>query len=468
MKYITAHTISQKEFIKEPFKIYDSIDNILIDFQNAKKFYVVEVEEDISFLKKSLYNLNVSRNKAFKNYYVDSEQKLIKLVNKVPITNLLKNKYATSEYFYSYIEANANELQQEHSVNALNKIVNFLINNPNPKNRIEPNILISLCIKLQHLPQESMDLIEEYITNNPCSTDMLVQFANNMENCDVNKIVKAIAKNDNSTHCLELFGALKKITNKKLSLDDIEDIIIEKDKKGTLIYELANKYNSTCNIDKLSKALDKVDKYGYISFIFATNIKGANKEFFQKSIIEKDLRGNYCIGLASKEGFNNELLLDKVIELDPGNCSMVIDFVKKATVCNLDKALEYILKHDTSGKYIIEFSDITNGYNAEKIVEHICDTDKEGKLAFLFALTIPNCNTSKIKDKIKEINNPELFCNLFNNNLNTKNKYFYLSQIEKLDDSGEIIKLIIKNNMQKLTEPDLDTLNNALNAKQIS
>ena len=75
MKYITANSISTKEFSKEPFKIYDSIENVLMDFQNAKKFYVFEIEENINLFKKTLYNVK-NMGSLFKNYYYDSEKKV--------------------------------------------------------------------------------------------------------------------------------------------------------------------------------------------------------------------------------------------------------------------------------------------------------------------------------------------------------------------------------------------------------
>lgn len=463
MKYITAHSISEQEFIKEPFKIHDSIESILMDLQNAKKLYVLEIDDEISMPKRLLYNSGISRSQVFKNYYVDSQKKLIRLVRKVPIKDLLNNEKATSDYFFNYAVFNASELQV-HSKNSLNSIVEFLISNP--KDKIEPHLLINFCVKLPGLPEQSINLAEEYIINNYCETEMLIEFANKIKNCNINKIVKVIANNDTSPHCLGLLKALSKIKNENLTLDYIEDVIIEKDKKGNLIYELANRHNDICNIKKLSEALDSIDNNGYISYLFATNIKGVDKKFFQNSIAKKDRKGTFCIGLASEDGYDKEFLLDRVIELDSNNGSMVMEFVKKIPNCNLDKALDYLLKYDKSGKYILEFAYITNGYNAEKIIEHISDVDKEGKLSFLFGLTIPNCDISKLKNKINEINKPELFCNLFTSNINNKNKDLYFKQIDKIDETGAIIKLISENTSKKLTNSDLEILNKILDSKK--
>lgn len=463
MKYITAHSISEQEFIKEPFKIHDSIESILMDLQNAKKLYVLEIDDEISMPKRLLYNSGISRSQVFKNYYVDSQKKLIRLVRKVPIKDLLNNEKATSDYFFNYAVFNASELQV-HSRNSLNSIVEFLISNP--KDKIEPHLLINFCVKLPGLPEQSINLAEEYIINNYCETEMLIEFANKIKNCNINKIVKVIANNDTSPHCLGLLKALSKIKNENLTLDYIEDVIIEKDKKGNLIYELANRHNDICNIKKLSEALDSIDNNGYISYLFATNIKGVDKKFFQNSIAKKDRKGTFCIGLASEDGYDKEFLLDRVIELDSNNGSMVMEFVKKIPNCNLDKALDYLLKYDKSGKYILEFAYITNGYNAEKIIEHISDVDKEGKLSFLFGLTIPNCDISKLKNKINEINKPELFCNLFTSNINNKNKDLYFKQIDKIDETGAIITLISENTSKKLTNSDLEILNKILDSKK--
>lgn len=463
MKYITAHSISEQEFIKEPFKIHDSIESILMDLQNAKKLYVLEIDDEISMPKRLLYNSGISRSQVFKNYYVDSQKKLIRLVRKVPIKDLLNNEKATSDYFFNYAVFNASELQV-HSKNSLNSIVEFLISNP--KDKIEPHLLINFCVKLPGLPEQSINLAEEYIINNYCETEMLIEFANKIKNCNINKIVKVIANNDTSTHCLGLLKALSKIKNENLTLDYIEDVIIEKDKKGNLIYELANRHNDICNIKKLSEALDSIDNNGYISYLFATNIKGVDKKFFQNSIAKKDRKGTFCIGLASEDGYDKEFLLDRVIELDSNNGSMVMEFVKKIPNCNLDKALDYLLKYDKSGKHLLEFAYITNGYNAEKIIEHISDVDKEGKLSFLFGLTIPNCDISKLKNKISEINKPELFCNLFTSNINNKNKDLYFKQIDKIDETGAIIKLISENTSKKLTNSDLEILNKILDSKK--
>lgn len=465
MKYITAHSISEQEFIKEPFKIHDSVDSILMDLQNAKKLYVLEISDEISIPKKILYNLGVSKNQIFKNYYVDSQKKLVKLIRKVPIKDLLSNEKATSDYFFNYAVFNASELQV-HSKNSLNNIVEFLINNP--KDKIEPHLLINFCVKLPGLPEKSISLAEEYIINNYCETEMLIEFANKIKNCNINKIVKVIADNDTSTHSLGLLKALSKIKNENLSLDYIEDVIIKKDKKGNLIYELANRHNDICNVEKLSRALDLIDNNGYISYLFATNIKGVDKEFFQYSIAKKDRKGTFCIGLASENGYDNEFLLDRVIELDLNNGSMVMEFVKKAKNCNLDKALDYILRYDSSGKHIIEFTHLTNGHNINKIVEHIYKTDNEGKLTFLFALTTPNCDITKLKNKIADINKPELFCNLFTSNINNKNKDLYLKQIDKIDETGVIIKLLAENTSKVFTNSDLDILNEMLNSKKMN
>lgn len=458
MKYITAHSISAQEFIKEPFKLHDSIVSVLMDLQNAKRLYVLEVDDNISLGKKLLYKFGIIK----KNYYVDSQNKLIKLVRKVPITELLTNCKATSNYFFNYAVFNASELQS-HSRNSLNKIVEFLISNENDK--IEPHLLINFCVKLQNLPKESILLAEDYIINSQCDTEMLIEFANKINDCNINKIVQNIADNDTSTHCLGLLKSINKIKNPNLSIDFVEDVIIQKDKKGHLIYELAKKYNDRCNIQKLSEALDVVDKNGYISYLFATNIDGVDKSFFQHTIARKDKKGTFCISLATDEDYDKDFLLDAILNLKSNSCSIVLEFVKKIPNCDLDKALTYLINNDNIGKYILEFSYITHGFNASKVVDHIYNTDDEGKLCFLFALNIPNCDNSKLIEKINSMNKPTLFYNLFIANITNENKELYFSQIDKIDTSREIIKLLCENAFHKFNDDDLIKLNHMLNQK---
>ena len=81
-------------------------------------------------------------------------------------------------------------------------------------------------------------------------------------------------------------------------------------------------------------------------------------------------------------------------------------------------------------------------------------------------MTIPNCDISKLKNKINEINKPELFCNLFTSNINNKNKDLYFKQIDKIDETGAIIKLISENTSKKLTNSDLEILNKILDSKK--
>lgn len=455
MKYLITHSISESEFLKEPFDMHDSIDDILRDLRNAEKLYVLEVEDEISGFKKILFSSGFSRNKMFKNYYTDSEKKLVKIVRKVPLKELLQSVKASSDYFFKYAVFNASELQ-EHSLKSLNTILEFLISEG-----INPDLLINFCVRL---PKCNINLAEEYIISKhdeagkESDTQMLIEFANQLENCDINKIVKAIADKDKSPHCLGLLKDLSKITNPHLSLDYVEDVIIDKDKKGNLIYELANKYNDICNIKKLSEALDLIDTNGYISYLFATNIKGVDKKFFQTSIAKKDRRGTYCISLASEPGYDVDYLLDRVLELDLNNGAMAIEFIKKNKNCDLDKVLDYVLTHDETGKYILEFANITNGYNCDKIIDHVDKVDEEGKLSFFLALTMPNVDISKLKAKIKNINKPELFCNLFTGNLNSSNKDLFLEQILKIDESRDIINLLLENKSKKLTTSDLSKL----------
>lgn len=452
MKYVITHGISEYDFQKEPFDIHDSIDDILRDFRNATKLYVLEVDDNISGLKKLLFSSGFSKDKLFKNYYTDSEKNLVRLVRKVPVRELLQSVKATSDYFFKYAVENANELQQEDSIKSLNIILEFLI-----QENINPDLLINFCVRL---PKCNINLAEEYIIsnhieNNFGDTQMLIEFANKLENCDVNKIVKAIADSDKSPHCLGLLKDLSKITNENLTLDYVEDIIIEKDKKGNLIYELANKYNNICNVGKLSRALVEIDKNGYISYLFATNIKGVDKKFFQESIAEKDKKGTYCISLASENGFDTDYLLDRVLELDKNNGAMAIEFIKKNPKCNLDKALDYLLEHDDSGRYILEFANLTNGYNSDKLVERIIEIDTDGKLSFLFALTVPNSDISKLKSVVSKANNPVLFSNLFTGNINSNNKNLFINQIKKIDETGKIIEIIAENKTKSLTKDDL-------------
>lgn len=461
MKYVLTHSISQKDFAKEPFDIHDSIDDILRDLRNAEKLYILEVDEDINGINKFLFNIGISRKKIFKNYYYDSQKNIVKIVRKVPIKELFKSVKASSDYFFKYAVFNANELQ-EHSIKSLNAILQFLIDE-----NINPDLLINFCVRL---PKCDINLAEEYIIKkhkelSSNDAEMLIELANKLPNCNINNIVKAIVDTDKSIHCLGLLKSLSKITNEDLKLDYVEDVIIEKDKKGNLIYELANQYNNVCNIDKLSKALDKIDTNGYISHIFATNIKGVDKDFFQKIIAEKDRIGTYCISLASEPGYDKDFLLDRVLELDKNNGAMAIEFIKKNQDCDLDKVLNYILKHDTTGKYILEFSYLTNGYKSNIISEHINEIDTEGKLSFLFSLAIPNADTSKLKEKIYNINKPELFCNLFMSNIEASNKDLFLEQINKIDKSGEIIKLILQNKAKKLSNNDLILLKDRLSLK---
>lgn len=461
MKYITSHGISESDFKKKPFEFYDSINMVLIDLKNnSEKLYVLEAEENISGIKKFIFNRGFSRDKAFKNYYMDSEKRLIKLNRIVPITELLKNEMASIDYFFQYVVSNANELQA-HSKNTLASIILFLIDK-----KIEPDLFINMCVKLGHLPESCKEESENYIINNNCNTEMLIEFANKVENCNINLIVKSIADNDTSTHCLKLLKALSKITNKNLKLDYVEDVIIDRDTNGNLILELANHYNDICNVDKLAKALDLVDPTGYKTYLFAKNIKGANKNFLQNSIAKKDKKGTYCIGLASEEGYDNEFLLDRIIELDNNDGATVIEFVKKATNCNLEKALDYLLDYDNTGKHLLEFAVKTNGYNNSKICSKLDMIDEEGRLLFLLALTIPTTDLAIVKNKIQSTNKPELFCNLFISNLTSNKQDLFFKQINDLDETGEIIEIICLNKSKKLSEPQLSILKNILETKR--
>ena len=455
MKYILTHSISEHDFKQKPFDIHDSIDDILRDLKNSEKLYILEVEEEKSSIKKFLFNNGISKRNIFKNHYMDSNKNIVKIVRKVGIKELLENEKASSDYFFKYAISNALELQ-EHSLKSLNTILKFLI-----EEEISPELLIIFCVRI---PKCNINLAQKYITKKymdatgEINTDMLIEFANKLDNCNINDIVKAIASKDNSPHCLGLLKSLSKITHPKITLDYVEDVIIEKDKKGNLIYELASQYNDICDIDKLSKALNKIDTNGYMCYLFATKIKGINKEFFQKAIAEKDKKGTYCISLASEPGYDTNYLLDRVIELDKNNGAMVIEFVKKNKEFDLDKALNYLLTHDKTGRYIIEFSRVTNGYNCEKICEYISKIDIDGKLSFLFALTVPQANIELLKNKILSSNKPELFYNLFANNINNDNKDLFFKQIKKIDTSKEITKIILENKSQKFTSSDLELL----------
>lgn len=459
MKYLITHGISEYDFQKEPFDLHDSIDDILRDFRNANKLYVLEVDDEINTFRKVLYSSGFAREKLFKNYYTDSEKNLIRLVRKVPIKELTESLKATSDYFFKYAVENSIELQQDESLKSLNTILEFLI-----QEGINPELLINFCVRLPrcNIALAEQYIIESYYENNYGDTQMLIEFANKLENCDIAKIVKTIADSDNSPHCLGLLKDLSKITNPNLTLDYVEDIIIEKDKKGNLIYELANKYNDKCNIDKLSKGIINIDKNGYMSYLFATNIKGINKEFFQREIALKDKRGTYCISLASEEGFDTNFLLNRVLELDSGNGAMAIEFLKKSRVCDLDKILNYVLEKDSTGRYIIEFSSLTNGYNSEKILDHLIDIDKDGKLIFLFGLTTINANIDRVREKIESFNTPELFSSLFIANINSKNKDLFINQIKKIDTDKNIIKLITENRAQTLNSNDIQNLKSYL------
>ncbi|MBQ3421398.1 MAG: hypothetical protein IJH34_06960, partial [Romboutsia sp.] len=315
MRFITAKNISQEEFKNKEFQFFNSIREVLRNPSNANNLYILEVEEEKSFLKRVLFKKGISRNTVFKNYYMDCNKKIIKVIRKVELNEMISNG-VKNDYFFKYATQNKDRLEE----NSLNIILDFLI-----RNHISNNLLITFCIKL---PKCDIYKAEDYIISKYNDTDMIIEFANKVDNCNMDKITKYIINSNSSHLCVNLLKTVKLIENKNLNFDLIEDEIISKDNKGNLIYEMAREFNDFVNIDKLSKALIEKDKHGFICLTFANSIEGVDKKLFEKEIAKKDRVGTYCINLASNEDADREYLLDRVLELDKNNGAMALEYAK--------------------------------------------------------------------------------------------------------------------------------------------
>ena len=140
MKFISTMNIDPKDFKRRPFVIYNSIESIVKNQTNANNFYILEVEEEDNPINVFLFKTGVlSKKGKFKNHYVDSTGKIIKIVRKVSLKEI-NEAGASISYFYNYAINNAIRLKD----NSLNIIIKYLIN----KN-IEPELLISFCAKLK-------------------------------------------------------------------------------------------------------------------------------------------------------------------------------------------------------------------------------------------------------------------------------------------------------------------------------
>jgi hypothetical protein len=104
--------------------------------------------------------------------------------------------------------------------------------------------------------------------------------------------------------------------NKLISLDKLEDIVIEKDKTCKLCYLFAQ-YVKGANINKLEDAVIENDKTGQWCYWFVRDVKDANISKLEDAVIEKDETGEYCYLFAKNiKGANISKLQDAVIEKD--------------------------------------------------------------------------------------------------------------------------------------------------------
>lgn len=415
MKFITTKSIDAGDFKKDTFLLYDSIGDIVENNANAKKLYILEVEEEESSLAKFLFKSRLASKKGkFRNHHIDSTGKIIKIKRKVTLKEM-NEAGASSDYFYRYAITNSARLED----NSLHTIMRFLI-----EKNIEPELLISFCAKIRKLGYREISMAEDYIFSKIININMIIEFANKVKNynidklmtyvlefysdddslilfinsvddCNMDNVIKYLIEKDTCPNLSNSIKCLKSITSNNFDFAIVEDAVIEKDRKknrkGKLILKLAKEFNSVANIDKLAKAVESIDEQGFMCLRFLSEINGVNAPYLEESISKKDKMGVFCRELAMRPGANIELLTNRILELKNRNRGIVLSFAE--TIDKIPKV----------GKYQEEllYSLIENNTSAEELYKYITTVSQLGAEAI-----------QKAVDKIKEENNQEIIENI--------------------------------------------------------
>lgn len=391
MKFITSKSIDAGDFKKDTFILYDSIESIVKNNENAKKLYILEVEEEENPLSKFLLKTRIASKKGkFKNHHIDSTGKIIKIKRKITLKEM-NNAGASSEYFYRYAITNSARLED----NSLHTIIRFLI-----EKNIEPELLISFCAKIRKLGYREISIAEDYIFSKIINIDMIIEFANKVKNynidklmtyvleyysddeslilfvnsvndCNMDGVIEYLIKKDTCPKLSNSIKCLKSITNNNFNFDIVEDAVIEKDKKGKLILKLAKEFNNIANIDKLSKAIDSIDEQGFMCLRFLSEINGVNTSYLEERIAQKDKMGVFCRELAMRPGANIELLTNRILEIKNKNIGIVISFAE--TIDKIPKTSKY--------QEELLYSLIDNNAKSEEIYKYITTVSQLGSRA---------------------------------------------------------------------------------------
>lgn len=401
MKFITTKSIDASDFKKRPFILHNSIEDVVRNQMNANNFYILEVEEEENPVNVFLFKSGLlSRKGRFRNHYIDSTGKIIKIIRKVTLKEM-NEAGASISFFYNYAINNSVRLKG----NSLQIIINFLIS----KN-IEPELLISFCAKIKKIDSAGIAAIENYIFGKIINIDMIVEFANKVPNCSFDKlmsyvleyysdddslilfvnsvdgccmdsVIEYLIKKDTCPNLTNSMKCLKAITTRNFNFEIVEDEVIKKDKKGKLIFKLAKDFNNVANIDKLSKAIDEADEQGFMCCKFLLEINGANTQFLEERIAKKDKLGAFCRELALRPGANLEMLTDRIIEMKKKSSWVIIGFAEA-----LDKNPKAQKYEERLLDYMLE-----NNYTSSEIYEYITTVTQLGSGA-----------TQRAIDKIKQ------------------------------------------------------------------
>ena len=391
MKFITSKSIDAGDFKKDTFILYDSIESIVKNNENAKNLYILEVEEEENPLSKFLLKTRIASKKGkFKNHHIDSTGKIIKIKRKITLKEM-NNAGASSEYFYRYAITNSARLED----NSLHTIIRFLI-----EKNIEPELLISFCAKIRKLGYREISIAEDNIFSKIINIDMIIEFANKVKNynidklmtyvleyysddeslilfvnsvndCNMDGVIEYLIKKDTCPKLSNSIKCLKSITNNNFNFDIVEDAVIEKDKKGKLILKLAKEFNNIANIDKLSKAIDSIDEQGFMCLRFLSEINGVNTSYLEERIAQKDKMGVFCRELAMRPGANIELLTNRILEIKNKNIGIVISFAE--TIDKIPKTSKY--------QEELLYSLIDNNAKSEEIYKYITTVSQLGSRA---------------------------------------------------------------------------------------
>lgn len=396
MKFITTKSIDSSDFKRKPFLLYDSIESIVRNHANANNFYILEVEEEENPISIFLFKIGIlSKRGKYKNHYMDSTGKIIKIIRKVSLKEI-NEAGASISYFYNYATSNSIRLKG----NSLSIIINYLIS----KN-IEPELLISFCAKIKKLGPNEVSIIEDYIFSKIINIDMVVEFANKVPNCSFDKlmsyvleyysdddslisfvnsvngcnmdsVIEYLIKKDTCPNLTNSMKCLKSITNRNFNFEIVENEVIKKDRKGKLIFKLAKEFNNIANIDKLSKAIDEADEQGFMCCKFLLEINGANTQFLEERIAKKDKIGAFCRELALRPGANLEMLTDRIIEMKNKSNWVIIGFAE---------ALDKVPKAEKYEEKLLDYM-IENNYASSAIYEYITTVNQLGAVAIQRAI----------------------------------------------------------------------------------